>query len=95
MPDTLYPLTKICDVGILLRVELLDSSGSRVEIGPKSSAKVRLLVLDGDFEVDHRADWMKEEFDKNVAKPRKGKGRLLKGDKSTSGRGLLTSRILF
>lgn len=79
LPETLYTFSNIQDACASLMLELCDSSGYRVEVGPESSAKVRLVVLDGDFEVDGRADWTRKEFDKNLVKPRKDKGPLLKG----------------
>ena len=80
LPDTLWTFKDIqADDASAPMVELQDGTGSRVEVGPESSAKIQIVALDGDFEVDGRDDWTKEEFDKNVLSPRKDKQPLLVG----------------
>lgn len=80
LPDTLLTFKNIqVEDASALRVELQDSTGSRVEVGPESSAKIQIVALDGDFEVDGRDHWTEEEFYKNVLSPRKGKPPLLVG----------------
>ncbi|KNA16304.1 hypothetical protein SOVF_090430 [Spinacia oleracea] len=75
VPDTLLTMTKIKDhEGASLEVELLDESGNRVEDGPESCMKIRIDVLDGDFDVEKKED----DYTKNIAKPRNTKGALLK-----------------
>lgn len=79
-PDTFLTLNNIQDESASLTVELRDTSGSRVEVGPESSSKIQIVALDGDFEVEDRDHWTHEEFSKHVLEPRKGKRPLLVGD---------------
>ncbi|KMT14294.1 hypothetical protein BVRB_4g076470 [Beta vulgaris subsp. vulgaris] len=78
IPDTMLTMDKIEDEGASLEVELLES-GKRVEIGPESSMKIKIDVLDGDFDIEDRDDWTEEDYTNNIARPRKTKGALLKG----------------
>lgn len=79
LPPTLLTMDKIEDQGTSLEVELLDESGKRVEVGLESSVKIKIDVLDGDFDVENIEVWTDEDYSKNVARPRKNKGELLKG----------------
>ncbi|CAL0330151.1 unnamed protein product [Lupinus luteus] len=68
------------DDGSNLKVGLVDAlTGKVVSSGSESLAKVEIVVLEGDFEVesDH---WMPEEFNSNIVKEREGKKGLLTGD---------------
>lgn len=66
--------------GSNLRISLVDSlTGKVVSTGPESSAKVEIVVLEGDFE-EESDDWMPEEFKNNIVKEREGKKPLLNGD---------------
>uniref|UniRef100_A0A7C9EBH4 Calmodulin-binding protein 60 A n=1 Tax=Opuntia streptacantha TaxID=393608 RepID=A0A7C9EBH4_OPUST len=79
-PKVIFTLDNIQqDEGAPLQVVLEDDIGSRVHVGPEASVKIRIFVLDGDFEVDDMDDWTDQDFDKNIAQPRKGKGQLLRG----------------
>ncbi|KAG9147372.1 hypothetical protein Leryth_019511 [Lithospermum erythrorhizon] len=65
-----------------LKVLLVDSlSGKVVSQGHGSSAKVEIVVLEGDFDGDARDNWTIEEYNKNnIVKEREGKKSLLNGD---------------
>ncbi|KAK9692068.1 hypothetical protein RND81_09G239100 [Saponaria officinalis] len=79
LPETLFTMNKIQHQVDSLKVELVDDSGTRVEDDPVSSAKIRIVVLNGDFDVDDN-DWSLEDFSKNLVRPRKDKAcSLLKG----------------
>ncbi|KAL9248194.1 hypothetical protein vseg_021546 [Gypsophila vaccaria] len=83
LPETLFTMTKIKHQVDSLKVHLVDNLGTRVEDGPESSAKIRIVVLNGElvggFEVDDN-DWSKEKFNQNLVQPRKDKASsLLKG----------------
>ncbi|XP_021742643.1 calmodulin-binding protein 60 D-like isoform X2 [Chenopodium quinoa] len=80
LPATLFTMTKIEDQDVMLEVELLDESDNRVDFGPESSLKIKIDVLDGNFDVEGRNDLTEEEYTKNITPPRKNKGSLLKGN---------------
>ncbi|XP_022972425.1 calmodulin-binding protein 60 A-like isoform X1 [Cucurbita maxima] len=66
--------------GSNLKVALIDTqSGKIVDTEPQSSAKVEIVVLEGDFEsgVDN---YTIEEFKNNIVREREGKKSLLTGD---------------
>nr|GMC55370.1 calmodulin-binding protein 60 A [Ipomoea batatas] len=64
-----------------LRVALVDAlSGQVVTTGPESSAKVEIVVLEGDFDSDEGNNWTVEEFRDNIVREREGKKPLLNGD---------------
>ncbi|KAI9087507.1 hypothetical protein K1719_030377 [Acacia pycnantha] len=66
--------------GSNLRVCLVDSEkGKVVSSGPESSAKVEIVVLEGDFE-DESDLWLSEDFKSNIVREREGKKALLMGD---------------
>lgn len=66
--------------GSNLRISLVDAvTGKVVSTGPESSAKVEIVVLEGDFE-EEGGIWMPEEFKSNIVKEREGKKALLTGD---------------
>ncbi|KAL8140747.1 hypothetical protein V2J09_006768 [Rumex salicifolius] len=73
------------------RIEGEDSCGIKVALvdtyteeiirsGPVSSAKVEIVVLEGDFDGDDGEKWAQEEFNNNIVKEREGKKPLLSGD---------------
>ncbi|KAK7265719.1 hypothetical protein RJT34_33342 [Clitoria ternatea] len=66
--------------GSNLRIGLVDTlTGKVVSTGSESSAKVEIVVLEGDFEEDSDV-WMPEEFKSNIVREREGKKPLLAGD---------------
>ncbi|XP_027330679.1 calmodulin-binding protein 60 A isoform X2 [Abrus precatorius] len=66
--------------GSNLRISLVDAlTGKVVSTGPESSAKVEIVVLEGDFEEESDI-WMPEEFKSNIVREREGKKPLLTGD---------------
>lgn len=63
-----------------LKVVLRDSTSGRIiTSGPLSTAKVNILVLDGDFNSDDREDWGEREFTNKSVREREGKRPLLTG----------------
>ncbi|KAL6973284.1 hypothetical protein U1Q18_027464 [Sarracenia purpurea var. burkii] len=64
-----------------LKVALVDAlTGEIVSSEPESSAKVEIVVLEGEFDADDGSDWTPEEFKNNIVKERGGKKPLLTGD---------------
>ncbi|KAL8123477.1 calmodulin-binding protein 60 A-like [Apium graveolens] len=64
-----------------MRVAIVDAlSGQVVRDGPTSSAKVEVVVLEGDFHGNVGDDWTHEEFMSNLVRERQGKKALLGGD---------------
>ncbi|KAL2539518.1 Calmodulin-binding protein 60 A [Abeliophyllum distichum] len=64
-----------------LKVALVDSlTGQVVSSGPECSAKVEIVVLEGDFDGDEGDNWTHEEFKNNIVRAREGKKPLLTGD---------------
>ncbi|KAK6153332.1 hypothetical protein DH2020_012971 [Rehmannia glutinosa] len=51
-----------------------------VSSGLESSAKVEIVVLEGDFDGDEVDNWTLEEFSNNIVREREGKKPLLNGD---------------
>ncbi|PKA49442.1 hypothetical protein AXF42_Ash016631 [Apostasia shenzhenica] len=69
------------DQGAAMHVVLIDvNSGHAVTSGAESSAKLDIVVLDGDFNNEDDEDWTNEEFESHVIKEREGKRPLLTGD---------------
>ncbi|KAL6888424.1 hypothetical protein ACP4OV_009450 [Aristida adscensionis] len=67
--------------GAAIHVVLLDAgTGSVVSSGPESSAKLDIVVLEGDFNNEDEEGWTEEEFDSHVVKEREGKQPILTGD---------------
>ncbi|XP_077238286.1 calmodulin-binding protein 60 D-like [Tasmannia lanceolata] len=67
--------------GATVHVVLFDANtGIVVTSGPESSAKLDVVVLEGDFNSEDDDDWTQEEFERNVVKEREGKRPLLTGD---------------
>ncbi|KAJ4712268.1 Calmodulin binding protein-like [Melia azedarach] len=64
-----------------IKVALVDShTGQIVTCGPESSARVEIVVLEGDFDGDESDNWTVEEFKNNIVREREGKKPLLTGD---------------
>ncbi|XP_052483336.1 calmodulin-binding protein 60 A isoform X2 [Gossypium raimondii] len=64
-----------------IKVAIVDSlTGQIVSSGPESSAKVEVVVLEGDFDGDEGDNWTLEEFKNNIVREREGKKPLLAGD---------------
>ncbi|XVE54913.1 hypothetical protein DITRI_Ditri03aG0120200 [Diplodiscus trichospermus] len=64
-----------------LKVAIFDAlTGHIVTSGPESSAKVEVVVLEGDFDADEGDNWTFEDFKSNIVREREGKKPLLTGD---------------
>lgn len=71
--------------GAAIHVVLLDANtGHVVTSGPMSSAKLDVVVLDGEFNNEDDEGWTEEEFERNVVKEREGKRPLLTGELQVS-----------
>ncbi|CAL9754705.1 unnamed protein product [Musa acuminata subsp. burmannicoides] len=71
--------------GSEIHVVLLDANtGFVVTSGPESSAKLDVVVLEGDFNNEDDDNWTEEEFESHVVKEREGKRPLLTGDLQVS-----------
>ncbi|KAL6573930.1 hypothetical protein OROHE_001472 [Orobanche hederae] len=67
--------------GAAIHVVLLDANtGHIVTSGPVSSAKLDVVVLEGDFNNEDDEDWSQETFESHQVKEREGKRPLLTGD---------------
>lgn len=75
----IYMMTKIEDQCTLFEVELLDEFGRRVEYDLESPVKIKIDVLNGDFDVEENLNWTQKEYKENIVKIRKQKGELLDG----------------
>lgn len=82
MPPHLFTGGKVeGEQGAAIHVILIDSStGSVVRMGPESSAKLNVVVLEGDFNEENNDDWGEEHFESQQVKEREGKRPLLTGD---------------
>ncbi|KAL9439259.1 hypothetical protein AB3S75_024839 [Citrus x aurantiifolia] len=64
-----------------IKVALVDTlTGQIVTSGSESSAKVEIVVLEGDFDGDESDNWTIEDFKNNIVREREGKKPLLTGD---------------
>lgn len=69
--------------GAAIHVVLLDTTtGIVVTSGPEASAKLDVVVLEGDFNKEDDDDWTEEEFEGHAVKEREGKRPLLTGELS-------------
>lgn len=59
-------------------------TGQVVTTGPEASAKLDIVVLEGDFTAEDEDDWTQEEFENCEVRERDGKRPLLTGDLSVS-----------
>ncbi|CAL5068027.1 unnamed protein product [Urochloa decumbens] len=67
--------------GAAIHVVLLDANtGHVITSGPESSAKLDVLVLEGDFNKEEDEGWTEEDFESHIVKEREGKRPLLTGD---------------
>ncbi|XP_010489590.1 PREDICTED: calmodulin-binding protein 60 C-like [Camelina sativa] len=67
--------------GAAIHVVLLDmNTGHVLTVGPEASAKLDVVVLDGDFNTEDDEGWTEEEFEGHLVKERQGKRPLLTGD---------------
>ncbi|KAJ4827785.1 Calmodulin-binding protein 60 B [Turnera subulata] len=67
--------------GAAIHIVLLDAnSGHVVTSGPEASAKLDVVVLEGDFNNEDDEDWTQDEFESHVVKEREGKRPLLTGE---------------
>ncbi|GFS31767.1 hypothetical protein Acr_00g0019090 [Actinidia rufa] len=66
--------------GTPIRVALVDGiTGQFVKSGPEASAKVELVVVEGDFDGDKRRNWTPEEFNNKIVREMEGRKSLLSG----------------
>ncbi|BFI43515.1 hypothetical protein MPTK2_Ug00090 [Marchantia polymorpha subsp. ruderalis] len=71
--------------GSAIHVVLQDaSSGEVVTGGAEASAKLEIVVLEGDFSLDDDEDWPQEDFENHEVRERDGKRPLLTGDLSVT-----------
>ncbi|CAD5175367.1 unnamed protein product [Musa acuminata subsp. malaccensis] len=71
--------------GAIIHIVLVDANtGCVVNSGPEASAKLDVLVLDGDFNFEDNDNWTEDEFKRHIVKERKGKRPLLTGDLQVS-----------
>ncbi|KAF2309886.1 hypothetical protein GH714_005489 [Hevea brasiliensis] len=82
MPPHLFTGGKVeGEKGASIHVVLLDAStGSIMQTGPESAAKLNVVVLEGDFNEEADEDWTAELFEVYEVKEREGKRPLLTGD---------------
>ncbi|KAM7254857.1 hypothetical protein ACFE04_020098 [Oxalis oulophora] len=67
--------------GGAIHISLIDGkTGHVVASGSESSAKLDVIVLEGDFNNEDCTNWTQEEFDSHIVKEREGKRPLLTGD---------------
>ena len=66
--------------GTPIRVVLVDGTTDQVvNSGPEASAKVKIVVVEGDFDGDKRSNWTLEEFKNKIVGEMEGKKSLLTG----------------
>ena len=82
MPPHLFTGAKVeGEQGAAIHVVLVDlSTGSVMQTGPESAAKLNVVVLEGDFNEEAEDNWTKEHFENHKVKEREGKRPLLTGD---------------
>ncbi|XVE53682.1 hypothetical protein DITRI_Ditri03aG0022200 [Diplodiscus trichospermus] len=82
MPPHLFTGGKVeGEQGAAIHVVLLDViSGTVVQTEPESTAKLNVVVLEGDFSEEADEDWTKEHFENYEVKERDGKRPLLTGE---------------
>ncbi|KAK6249141.1 hypothetical protein QUC31_020706 [Theobroma cacao] len=82
MPPHLFTGGKVeGEQGAAIHVVLLDViTGTVVQTGPESAAKLNVVVLEGDFNEEADEDWSKEHFENYEVKERDGKRPLLTGE---------------
>ncbi|XP_022732022.1 calmodulin-binding protein 60 E-like [Durio zibethinus] len=82
MPPHLFTGGKVeGEQGAAIHVVLLDViSGTVVQTGSESAAKLNVVVLEGDFNEEADEDWTQEQFENYEVKEREGKRPLLTGE---------------
>lgn len=60
------------------------NTGHVVTTGPEASAKMDIVVLEGDFTADDEENWTQDEFENYVVRERDGKRPLLTGELSVN-----------
>ncbi|KAJ9557912.1 hypothetical protein OSB04_012526 [Centaurea solstitialis] len=82
MPPHLFTGGKVeGEQGAAIHVVLLDSAtGNVVQTGPESSAKLNVVVLEGDFNEELDENWSADHFESHEVKAREGKRPLLTGE---------------
>ncbi|XP_050232275.1 calmodulin-binding protein 60 F-like isoform X2 [Mercurialis annua] len=82
MPPHLFTGGKVeGEQGAAIHIVLIDAStGTVVQAGPESGAKLNVVVLEGDFNEEAEEDWTLEHFESHEVKEREGKRPLLTGD---------------
>ncbi|KAL2231277.1 UNVERIFIED_CONTAM: Calmodulin-binding protein 60 C [Sesamum indicum] len=82
LPHTLFTGSRIVSEDRNpIKIALYDSSSQQIiTSGPLSSAKVNIVVLDGDFGPDDQEGWTKKEFNHRIVKNREGKRPLVAGE---------------
>ncbi|GBG58607.1 hypothetical protein CBR_g7 [Chara braunii] len=73
--------TVLADDDSQVVMELVDEKNHVISVGPEASAKVDIVVLEGDFRREGER-WGAEEFDAAVIKERPGRRPLITGDQS-------------
>lgn len=64
-----------------VKIVVTETKSSRIiTSGFLSSAKVEVIVLDGDFGSDDQVEWTEKEFNDNILREREGKRPLLTGE---------------
>ncbi len=63
-----------------LQVAIYDHNNRIVTSEPFSSMRVQIVVINGDFDHDHRGQWTKKDFDTKIVHGRPQKGQLLSGE---------------
>jgi len=82
LPQTLFTGSKIEAEGrVPVQIAIMNTeSNKNVTSGPLASAKIEILVLDGDFGGDDQMEWTEKEFGDSVVRERDGKRPLLTGE---------------
>lgn len=82
MPPHLFTGGKVeGEQGAAIHVVLLDATtGNVVQTGPESSAKLTVVVLEGDFNEEVDEKWSVDHFESQEVKAREGKRPLLTGE---------------
>ncbi|KAK1417180.1 hypothetical protein QVD17_26303 [Tagetes erecta] len=82
MPPHLFTGGKVeGEQGASIHVVLLDATtGNVVQTGPESSAKLTVVVLEGDFNEEVDEKWSVDQFESQEVKAREGKRPLLTGE---------------
>lgn len=82
LPQTLFTSSRIEAEGkVPVEIVMMDTElNKKITSGPLSSAKIEVLVLDGDFASYDNMEWTEKEFNEGIVREREGKRPLLTGD---------------